>query len=128
MAEQASHMGFQVEKAMTLLLDRNKGIYTWGVRSTLDIQDKRGSTLLRFDARNGELFGVELPTRQSTGKTITTWLLQLHIANVFGLPYRIFVCVLGLVITMLSVTGVYIWWKKRVARQKQAARLAAQTS
>jgi uncharacterized iron-regulated membrane protein len=25
--------------------------------------------------------------------------------------------VLGLVITMLSVTGVYIWWKKRPARQ-----------
>ena len=37
-------------------------------------------------------------------------------ADVFGLPYRIFVCVLGLVITMLSVTGVYIWWKKRCAR------------
>ena len=37
-------------------------------------------------------------------------------ADVFGLAYRIFVCVLGLVITMLSVTGVYIWWKKRKAR------------
>jgi len=32
------------------------------------------------------------------------------------LPYRIFVCGLGLVIVMLSVTGVYIWWKKRQAR------------
>ena len=49
-------------------------------------------------------------------------------ANVFGLPYRIFVCILGLVITMLSLTGVYIWWKKRVARAKQSARLTAQAS
>jgi len=30
---------------------------------------------------------------------------------------RIFVCALGLAITMLSVTRVYIWWKKRRARQ-----------
>ena len=44
---------------------------------------------------------------------MTTWLIELHMANLFGLPYRIFVCVLGLVIVMLSVTGVYIWWKKR---------------
>jgi uncharacterized iron-regulated membrane protein len=127
MAEQATRMAFHVEKPMTLLLDRNNETYTWGVRSTLDIQDKRGSTLLRFDARNGALMGVELPARQSTGNTITTWLLQLHIANVFGLPYRIFVSVLGLVITMLSVTGIFIWWKKRRARAKQAARLAAET-
>jgi uncharacterized iron-regulated membrane protein len=34
-------------------------------------------------------------------------------ANVFGLPYRLFVCFLGLVIVMLSVTGVVIWSKKR---------------
>lgn len=46
---------------------------------------------------------------------------------VFGLPYRIFVCILGLVITTLSVTGVYIWWRKRIARAKQANCLAAQT-
>jgi uncharacterized iron-regulated membrane protein len=34
-------------------------------------------------------------------------------ANVWGLPYKIFVCVLGLVIVMLAVTGVLIWLKKR---------------
>jgi ABC-type multidrug transport system permease subunit len=33
------------------------------------------------------------------------------------LAYRIFVCALGLVIAMLSVTGVYIWWKKRRAQK-----------
>jgi uncharacterized iron-regulated membrane protein len=46
----------------------------------------------------------------------------LHEANVFGMPYRLFDCVLGLLITMLSVTGVYIWWKKRCARKFSASR------
>ena len=33
---------------------------------------------------------------------------SLHEALVFGLPYRIFVCLLGLAIAMLSVAGVCI--------------------
>lgn len=47
------------------------------------------------------------------------------------MPYRIFVCVLGIVIVMLSVTGVYIWLKKRCARrisQENRARLEAEVS
>lgn len=44
-------------------------------------------------------------------------------AEVFGLPYRIFVCGLGIAIAMLSVTGVYIWWKKRRLRRNAVSRL-----
>jgi hypothetical protein len=40
----------------------------------------------------------------------------LHMAHVFGLPYRIFVALLGVAVSILSVTGVVIWWKKRQAR------------
>ncbi|MEI8208607.1 MAG: PepSY-associated TM helix domain-containing protein [Methylococcales bacterium] len=42
---------------------------------------------------------------------------MLHMERMFGLPMKIFVCVMGLVITLLSVTGVYIWLKKRWAAQ-----------
>ena len=62
-----------------------------------------------------------MPTGQHSGNTISAWLYALHMGDVFGLPYRIFVCVLGLVIAMLSVTGVYIWWKKRKARVRAAS-------
>jgi uncharacterized iron-regulated membrane protein len=47
-----------------------------------------------------------LPTGQYAGNTVTSWLFALHEANVFGLPYRIIVCLLGLAIVMLSVTGI----------------------
>jgi uncharacterized iron-regulated membrane protein len=40
---------------------------------------------------------------------------------VFGLPYKIFVSLLGLCIAMLSATGVYIWWKKRYSRLRRGA-------
>jgi uncharacterized membrane protein len=72
----------------------------------------------------GEMRLLLLPTGQYAGNTVTSWLYALHEANVFGMSYRIFVCVLGLMITMLSVIGVYIWWKKRRARKFSTSRRA----
>jgi uncharacterized iron-regulated membrane protein len=128
MDEQARIHGFIVERPINFWIDRPRGTYRYVVRSSLDFQDKRGRTAVIFDANTGELKQLLLPSGQHSGVTVTNWLQTLHEANVFGLPYRIFICILGLVITMLSVTGVYIWWKKHRARAKQAARLAAQTS
>jgi len=38
---------------------------------------------------------------------------------------QVFVCIMGLVITALSVTGVYIWWKKRRAQKFSKAHRGA---
>ncbi len=104
------------------------GSYGYVVRSSRDIRDKLGLTMINFDADTGELISFETPTGEHSGNTVTTWLRALHMADVFGLPYRIFVCVLGLIITMLSVTGVYIWWKKRKARIHANSRSASATA
>lgn len=116
MAEQADKHHFTIEQVVALGLNRMNGTYAYTVRSSKDIQDKRGRTNVFFDANSGELRLALLPSGQYSGNTVTTWLAALHMANVFGLPYRIFVCVLGLVIVMLSVTGIIIWMKKRAAR------------
>lgn len=42
--------------------------------------------------------------------------MHLHMGNVFGLPYRLFVCLMGLIIVLLSVTGIIVWIKKRRAQ------------
>jgi uncharacterized iron-regulated membrane protein len=46
---------------------------------------------------------------EGAGQIISRWLDWLHMAQVFGLPMQIFVCIMGLVITTLSVTGDTIW-------------------
>lgn len=124
-AQEARARGFVIERPVGLALDADRGVYTYTIRTSLDVQDKRGRTLLYFDANNGELRLVLLPSGQYSGNTITSWLYALHMANVFGLAWRIFVCALGLLISILSVTGVYIWWKKRRARKFSAARRGA---
>jgi uncharacterized iron-regulated membrane protein len=69
------------------------------------------------DGDTGALRDVGLPSGQHSGNTISTWLWGLHYGDIRDfLPYRILICVFGLVLTVLSVTGVYIWWKKRKAK------------
>ena len=60
---------------------------------------------------------LAITANQPTGDLVDGWLKALHFATVFGLPYRIIVCAIGIIITLLSVTGIYLWWKKRKARR-----------
>jgi len=119
MAEKASEQGFVVDNVQAFYLTADKGLFEYRVHSSRDIGDKYGATTLYFDAFTGAFARIDLPTGQSAGATVTTWLVELHMANLFGLPYKIFVAILGFVIVMLSATGIYIWWKKRAARSKR---------
>jgi uncharacterized iron-regulated membrane protein len=62
------------------------------------------------------------------GDALSFWLRGLHMARdpLDYFAYRVFIGVMGLVVAMLSITGVYIWWKKRRARQlhRQARKIA----
>jgi uncharacterized iron-regulated membrane protein len=122
MAEQAAAKGFKVTEARTLSYFVDRGVYSYGVRSSLDVDEIHGGNCsVWFDGDTGALLRVLLPSGEYAGNTVTSWLYALHMGGVFGLPYRVFICALGFVIAMLSVTGVYIWWKKREARRRRAA-------
>ena len=120
MAEQGHQAGFKINAEDSLNYDADKGVYAYTVRSDRDFVDQGGMTSIYFDGNDGTLVGKDLPSGRNAGVTITYWLISLHMAHVWGLPYRIFVCGMGLVVAMLSVTGVNLWLRKRrVARIKQ---------
>lgn len=113
LAERAFGRGIKIGAPVGMWLNRAKGFYVLSARSSADIQDRYGNTRAVIDANSAETLMVLFPTGQYGGNTVTSWLLALHMGNVFGLPYRIFVCLLGLAIVMLSVTGAVIWLRKR---------------
>jgi len=121
MADQAHAHGFEVEEERRIVYHPNLGAFRYQVRSSLDISDRYAVTTVYFDGKSGELLTFEAPTGPGFGRTLTTWLYQLHFASIrgLGLPYRVFVCVMGLAIAVLSVTGVWIWWVKRGKRLRQ---------
>lgn len=112
----SGEQGIRIISPAGFWINRAKGFYVYAVKSSTDIQDHGGQTRIVIDATTGTVKMRLLGTGQYSGNTITTWLMALHMANVWGLPYKIFVCVLGLAIVMLSVTGVLIWLRKRKRR------------
>lgn len=96
------------------------GMYVYGFTTAADIGHHGGGTRVAFDSNTGGLKAVDWPSGANGTNTFNNWLVALHMAQVFGLPYRVFVSALGLMVTMLSVTGVVIWLKKRSARAGRA--------
>lgn len=124
MAQEAKKDGFVIKKPVGFAYIAESGAYSYDVSSNRDISEGGwGGVGIWVDGDTGELKQVFSPSGEHTGNTVTNWLRALHFANLHGwLAYRILVCVLGLVISMLSITGVYIWLKKRKARLSSQAK------
>lgn len=75
-----------------------------------------GHKRLFFDARDGRNLGERLPWNGTAADIFVQAQFPLHSGRILGLPGRILISVMGVVVALLSVTGVYIWWKKRNAR------------
>ena len=117
LAEQSQIHGFTVAEPFGLSYDPGTGAYFYDARSSRDVlQRKGGDTSVMFDGDTGQLRYLGQPTGVRTGNTIESWLYALHMARVFGRPYQIFVCFLGFCVSLLAITGVYIWWRKRQGR------------
>jgi uncharacterized iron-regulated membrane protein len=114
MAETAAREGFAIERPTALIYRREKGIYFYRVQSDRDVVDY-GMTSVGIDGMTGALAGIEIPTGHRAGNTFTSWTMALHMAMVGGIAWKIFVSLIGLVVVMLSMTGVWIWLNKRRA-------------
>jgi len=121
MAEEARTHGFTVRNERLLSWDAGRGAWRYRVRSDRDLGTQRGSTSLYLDGATGERLALYLPTGKAAGDTIGSWLFALHMAAVGGLPFRLLMTVVGIAVGGLSVTGVYIWLRKRRSRRQRAA-------
>ncbi|MDP8566695.1 PepSY-associated TM helix domain-containing protein [Methylophilus aquaticus] len=76
-----------------------------------------GHKRLYYDAIDARPLGQRIPWQGTAGDLILQAQFPLHSGRILGLPGRILISVMGVVVAMLSVTGVYLWWKKRKARK-----------
>jgi len=113
----AAERGIGVEREIGLSYIPSHGMFRYVVRSTRDVNERYANTAVWFDGDSGRETAFEAPTGEAAGNTLNTWLYALHFADVGGWPYKVFVSILGLVVTLLTVSGVVVWWKKRQARR-----------
>lgn len=75
-----------------------------------------GNPWLYLDGQSGVLVGTQIPGTGSAGDIFMQAQFPLHSGRILGMPGRILVSLLGLVVAMLSLTGIVIWAKKRRSR------------
>jgi uncharacterized iron-regulated membrane protein len=122
MAAEAARHGFTVLREDWLAHNPSSGLYQYEVLSSLDLGQRSGQTQLAFDSNTGTFKALWLPTHAASGDTIYTWITNLHMASFGGVPMKLLVCAMGVVVAMLSVTGIVIWAKKRASRKLVASR------
>jgi uncharacterized iron-regulated membrane protein len=71
---------------------------------------------LYYDSEDGRPIGDRVPWVGTAADIFVQLQFPLHSGRILGLPGRILISAMGLVVAALSVTGVVIWWRKRRAR------------
>ena len=71
---------------------------------------------LYYDGRNGAFIGEQVPWQGTVADVFNQLQFPLHSGRILGLPGRVLMSLMGIVVAMLSITGLVIWWKKRRAR------------
>lgn len=72
---------------------------------------------LYIDGATGEVVGSDIPWTGGVGAHFVDLQFPLHSGRIMGTPGKIIVSVLGVVVAMLSVTGVIIWARKQRRRR-----------
>lgn len=122
MLQEASARGIEVYSERRLRYLPRWGVYEYRVYSSRDISKRYATTTLLIDGNSGRREHFSAPTGEHLGATVTTWIYQLHFGTVTagGWPYQLFVSSMGLVVAGLSVSGLWIWWKKRRRSKRRA--------
>ena len=97
----------------------------WQIRfkTNKDIGKKGGASSITVNAGDGSIERVNFAYQNASfGNKVDQWLSTLHMGHISHgaghLLYQIFLALIGLAVTILSGTGVYLWWKGRQQRLK----------
>ncbi|AZV37923.1 hypothetical protein CFR75_10975 [Komagataeibacter xylinus] len=74
-----------------------------------------GSPMVTIDLKTGQVTDGAMPGQGAAGNLVMQMQLPWHGGRLAGLAGRIVICLSGLVVCMLTVTGVMIWHRKRQA-------------
>ncbi|MCZ2498177.1 PepSY domain-containing protein [Xylophilus sp. Kf1] len=81
-----------------------------------DANGGMGLANLYVDAGDGRVLGENVPWKGTVADVFAQLQFPLHSGRILGLPGRILMSVMGVVVAMLSVTGIVIWRRKSRAR------------
>lgn len=104
-----------------LSYNANRGYYQFGFYSTDPIaRDTTGVQV--YLKSNGEFLQIYQVGEGTAGDIITDWQFALHSGQAFGLLGRLIIFMAGIAISIISITGIIIWWRKLNARRSSQSK------
>lgn len=85
-----------------------------------------GVKMLFIDGKTGELKGGRVPWDGTAADVFMQLQFPLHSGRIAGIPGRILLSFLGVVVAILSLTGIVVWFKKRQSRLRAKWRQMAE--
>lgn len=83
------------------------------IRPGTDIYSALGPIAYFVDGQTGKPVFRDDPYNEGARGVVMRSLYPLHSGRIWGWPTRILVFVLGIAVTILSLAGLYVWWRKR---------------
>ncbi|BFM19838.1 PepSY-associated TM helix domain-containing protein [Gilvimarinus japonicus] len=80
-----------------------------------------GHEAIFFDGHTGEVLGDFVPWEGTAADIFVQAQFPLHSGRILGLPGRILISIMGIVVAALSITGVIIWYRKHKAKERRIA-------
>lgn len=119
--EEAARRGI-VEKPAFVNWDFEHGVYYVGYQRTqYRAGPGLGAATFSFDDMDGRLLGASIPGQGTPGDVFIQVQFPLHSGEIAGLPGRIAICIIGILVAVLSITGVLVWARKRGSRRRADA-------
>ncbi len=115
--------GMSVQQLLGIRWIEDEGEWQLRFKTDKDIGKKGGVSSITVNAKTGHVERVNFCYQNSSfGSKTDQWLSTLHMGHISHgighLLYQIFLALVGLAVTVLSVTGVYLWWKGHQQRSK----------
>jgi uncharacterized iron-regulated membrane protein len=99
--------------------EADEGLYRVGLtRSGRRDYVGYGPVYYYVSGSDGSLAFMDDPYNDSAGRGFIRGLYPVHSGEVAGWPTRIIVFLLGLIVVEMSVSGLYLWWKKQSIKAK----------
>ncbi|MGE6245562.1 PepSY-associated TM helix domain-containing protein [Psychrobacter proteolyticus] len=119
----AQSKGMLVREFLGIRWIEDEGQWQLRFKTDKDIGKKGGASSITVNAKTGSVEQVNFGYQNSSfGSKTNNWLLTLHMGHIghgIGhLLYQMFLALVGLAVTVLSITGIYLWWKGRQSRLK----------
>lgn len=108
------------EPAGSVSYNQNFGIYSVQFYYPADGHGAGGvgHKRLYYDGQHGQYLGDRLPWKGTVADIFLQAQFPLHSGRIIGLPGRVLISLMGLVVAMLSLTGIIVWWRKRISRKR----------